>query len=1049
MALYTIKGLTNTNFLLEGEEIVYGGKLGFTTVSGAVPVLCNSYSANSTSIVLNIPDLHLLQDDNSATHLLDSAITFAGSEFSLSVPVSQYAVSSYRDGAVGFRDSTASASLKILEYNVTANTITVSTLSTSNPINNYFGGLPFYVTLNQAINTENFANNSLYVKGSTKKIRSTFNVSSVPGGSYSANVPVKTTSRNQVKVFVDDNPQSSFSWAYDNSNTSISVVLSGAESQISTEIDYYTVPTIEANDKISFSTFANVFSVANVSYDSFDAYYDADLTNAQVYKIKLDKPISANIGGLKVINASSDLVGRVGNLTANSFSIDYDDSYPYKYNLANNRLYYVYQKNKLKTTSARLDEFGKLGSASTGFYLVSATNINRFNRVSSPVNKLLEVSPVKIGRVQDVTITEQIFIDTTGGASITATIEFPPITGADVTHYDIFYSIQSEEDTVASTTRKLTVDNDETATFITTNINNLNRGRTPGSNILRVTVYPKNGSYSGFPYTTSKPLIGKTTPPSGLQNLNIGQQNDILIFSWQFALTEDGFILNLDTKEVEIREYSGFIDTSDSATVDAAWAVSIPVERIPFPNTTFSLPVSKFGNYTYLLRVKDTSDLESETIAASSIEIKRPNNVRLYKAYSEGNPELSFAVQDGLPFPNSNTYAENSFPSLSMSVNDGLVLSDSTHVDNANGSSEGFSFINGSITTENSSLAVYRTQIRDIGVVARGSIRITTEVSIDNPGTTFNSQYSSVYSGISDAQGDSVSVLVDDAFSGIGHVLGFANSNAAAVTYNSFHRTLVSGGILGNVYAIRNPGQFEGDEANTNAYCLVAGVINANAIALGESYSADGTPSGSNNFANLTISGNSYELVNLSQYGDLEGSLTYLGEERSIVQNVFLRYSADNVYYSAEANGVVGLPGHGNTNPFAFSGATNNVESGFRKYVSGELDLRYFQIELEIQNKRPTVSSVILEKFDYEFDIQEKTITKVANVNSVDGVVIDYTYADLVNTPIVVASMLNSSGSYDASISNISNTSCNVQVFETQNGNAVDTESVSLYIRGI
>lgn len=1049
MGKYTIKSLANTFSVLEGEEVVYGGKQGFTTVAGSIPVLCNSFSANNTSIVLSVPDLYLLNDDNSSTHILEKAQEYSGSEFALTVPVSQYAVSTFKDGSVGYKDFAAVASLPITAYNISANTITVSTLSSTNPINNFFTSLPFYITVNQAINTSNFANNTLYIKGSKKVFKNSFNVAGSTASTFNAVVPVYTRGKNQVKVFVDDNPQSTFTWSYSNSNTAIGVALSGIETQISTEISSYTVPAIERGDTIIFSRSSNSYSVQNISYDSSDSFYSPETTNAQVYKIKLDSPISSNVGGLKVINVSTDLVASVGNVTSNSFSLDFDGSYPYQYNLANNKIYYVYQKNKLRTTTARLDEFGKLVGASRGFYLVGATNINRYNRVSPTTYNLIRVDPIKAGRVSSVTITEQIFIDTTGGASITATVLFPPIKGADITHYDILYSIESDESTVAPTVRKITVDNDESLDFITTNISNLNRGRTPGSNILVVTVVPKNGSYSGFEYRTTKPLIGKTTPPRGLENLNIGQQEDYLIFSWSFALTEDGFILDLDTKEVEIREYSGSIDTSNPDTVDAAWAISVPIERIPFPNTTFSLPVSKFGTYTYLLRVKDTSDLESETIVAATIETKRSDTIRLFKAYSEGSPDTSFVVQDGISFPNSNVYAENSFPSVSMSINEGLVLANSTHVDNANGSAEGFSFSSGSLTSQNSDRAVYITQIRDIGVVTRGTIRINTEVSIDNPSTTFNSQYTSIFSGITDDQQDNATVLVDNAFSGIGTVLGFNNANAATLSYNSFHRTLVSGGPLGNVFAIRNPGQFTGDEANTNSYCLIAGVINADSISLGESYYANGYPTGSNNFANVTISGNTYELINFAQYGDLEGTLTYLGEERSIVQNVFIRYATDNVFYTAAANGVVGLPGHGNTNPFAFAGASTNASAGTKKYVSAELDLRYFQIIFDVQNKRPNGSSVLLDKLDYEFDIRKKSVTKTIEVNSVNGVVVDYSYANLIENPVIVASVINATQSFDTSITSISNTQCNVQVFDSQNGNPVDTESVNIYVQGI
>lgn len=1049
MALYRIKDLSNTSFLIEQEEVVYAGKQGFTTVSASIPVLCNSFSSNTTSIVLSIPDLHLLIDDNFSDHILDASSNIFSSDIYVSTPVTQYALSQFKEGSVGYKDSIAIASLKVKNYNIAANTITVDTISTTNPINDYFTSLPFYVTVSQPATTNNFSNNVLYVKGASKKIKKVFDVTNQSSGVYTANIAVKTATSNQIKLFVDDVRQPSFTWTSSNNTTSIGIDLQGVESRIELEVDYYTTPAIEANDVISFSAFSNVFTVSNTSYTTSDNFYDEELTDAQVYKVKLSQPITSNVAGLKIVNASTDLVGKVGNLTSNSFTIDYDDSYPYSYSLANNALYYVYQKNKLKTTKARLDEFGNLKTASPGYYLVGATNINRFNRASSTTYKLLEIAPVKLGKVEYINITEQVFIDTTGGASITATIEFPPIVGADVTHYDIFYYIDSEEETVASTTRKITVDNDETSEFITANINNLNRGRTPGSNILVVTVVPKNGVYSGYALTSSKPLIGKETPPSGLKNFNIGQQGDSIIFSWQFVLTADGYIQDIDTNEVEVREYSGLIDTSDTETVEATWAISVPIERIPFPNTTFTMPVSKFGNYTYLLRVIDTSDLESETIAAASINIQRPSTVRLFKAYSEKDPGVSFITQDGVSFPNSNTHPENTFPSVSMSINDGLVLSDSTHVDNANGSSSGFSFLSGSLSTLNSDRAVYTTQIRDIGVVARGSIRISTEVSIVNPNTTFTSQYSVVQSGITDEPNDSVTVLVDNAFSGIGHILGFSNSNAAVVSYNSFHKTLTSGGALGNVYAIRNPGQVADDLANTNAFCLIAGVINSNAIALGESFHANGYPTGSNNFGNVALSGNSYELINLSQFGDLEGSLTYIGEERSIVQNVFLRYSADNVFYEASANGITGLPGHGNTNPFAFEGASSNAAAGFRKYVSGEIDFRYFQIQYEVLNKKPSVSSVVIDRFDYEVDIVEKNINKTVDVDLAPGVTVDYTYAKLIQTPVIVATMVNSTGGYTPVVENVTNVSCNVKVYDSQSSNLVDTETVNLLIRGI
>lgn len=1046
MAYYSISNVSNTSFLTSGDALVYGGKKGFTTESGTVPVLCNNFSSNVTSIVLTIPDLHLLVDDNLGLNLLEIPSYLGEGTFYITAPISQYAPSSYKEGAVGHTFYDSFSSLEVQSYNIAANTITVGTKSTVNPIDNYFTALPFYVYINQPITTSSFANNSMFISGTSKKIVKKYNVSAATD-TYTAVLPLASRYKEQVSVYLDSIGQEDFTWESNATATSLGVDISTEATELRVELNHYTTPAIEANDFIAFSSSSNTYKISNTSYQSIDGSFDQSLTDSYLYKVILDKSITSNVGSTKVINVSRDLEGRVGNLTSNSFTVDYRDDYPFTHTLANNGIYYVYQKDKVRKIQQKPDELGIVKNIPTGTYLVEASTINRFNRSSEIVPQILNIEPIRLSKVQDITITEDIFIDTTGGASITATVSFPPIVGADVTSYDIVYRVVSDSASIDSTPTTMTIDNDESVSEIKVLINNLKRGRSAGTNTLVVTITPKNGSYGAFPSTATKSLIGKTDLPSGLTNLNVVQQNEDLYFAWQFQQTVDGFILDLDTKEVEIREYPGNINTSSQSEVQAIWPISLIIERIPFPNTFFSIPTSKFGTYTYLLRVRDTSDNESEFIAASTVVVSRPTEVRVFKAYSEHSPSTNFILQDGQEFPNSNVYAENAFPSVSMGINGGLVLSDSTHVDNANGSSQNFTVDNGFITSD-ASLAVYTTQIRDVGSVIKGTIRVSPKITISSTNTTFTTQYEQIVEGVSDVQDNSSNVLVDVAFGGIGHLLGFDNSSAAIVSYNSYHKTLTSGGRLGNIYAIRNTGQFDGDEANTNAYCLIAGVINANAIALGESYYANNNPTGTNAFSNVTIAGNSYQLINLYQYGDPESSVTFLGEERSIVQNVFIRYSSSNVFYEAAANGVSGLPGHGNTNVFAFVGAATNAEASYKKYIVGDLDFRYFQVKVEILNKEPTGTAVSLEELSYEVDIVEKTINKNVEVNSVDGVVVDYSYANLVQTPFVVSSLLNSTDAYSVIVSEVSNNNCNVKVLNNV-GTAVTTENVTVVIRGV
>jgi hypothetical protein len=340
-----------------------------------------------------------------------------------------------------------------------------------------------------------------------------------------------------------------------------------------------------------------------------------------------------------------------------------------------------------------------------------------------------------------------------------------------------------------------------------------------------------------------------------------------------------------------------------------------------------------------------------------------------------------------------------------------------------------------------------------MGRSVRGTVRIAPILAASTPGLTYGTFYNTVVSGVTDFHGSaglspSANVLVDNAFGGIGTILGFNNAQAAAVSYNSFHKTLTSGGALGNIYAIRNTGQFLGDSANSNSYALIAGVINSNAIALGQVYFANGRPSGSNNFGNVAISGNSYALINLQQYGDPEASLTFLGPEKSIIQNIFVRYSTSNVYYSAAANGVVGYPGHGNVNGNTFSGAANNVEFGWKNYVPGSVDFRFFQIKIQLINPEPEITEIILQDFKYEVDTEQKTVRQKIQISSVGGIVFDYAYADFYEIPEISATVVDSATSQFVQAFDITTTSCNIKAFISQDGNPSDNASVSVIAVG-
>jgi hypothetical protein len=1052
MAFYTIR-TSNTSFLSNAESVVYAGKNGFTTGVGIIPMLCNTVSSNSEFIQLTIVGLNTLVDDNFNLNVLEVPSVVGVSNTFIKAPINQYAQSVYEEGSSGYFSRQSNISLEVSSYNIASNTITVFNKSIEGGIvSSLLQSAPFYISLNQTVLANNFNANSLFVTGSYKNISHTANVQGM--SSYEFTLKQEPRSRNDLRVYVDDIRTENFSWS-SSDPTKVTLPSLVDSSQAVVILDKYSVPSIEANDLVSLSTFNNSYTVVSTSYQPASASYDEPLTLARAYKITLDRPISSDVLSYYIINTSQDLEGTVGNITSNSFTIDYEDSYPYTYSLANNGIYYLYQKNKVRYTTAKLDEYGSITGLSPQNYIVEATTINRYNRISSTVRGLLQIDSIKLSKVSSITITERIFIDTTGGASISATIEFPPILGRDVTSYELLYRVVSVSDSTVPEYTRVILNQDTTVDSIRHTVNNLNRGSVAGSNSLDVIVTPLNGDSKGFSTTKVQPLLGKLTNPSGLSDFNVTQQGDSVIYTWQFAQTEDGFILDIDTKEVEIREYPGVVNLADQESINATWSIALVVDRIPFPNTTYTTPIAKYGSYTYLIRVRDTSNNESDKINASVIELGRTVS-RIYKAYNEGSPDTSFAVQDGQSFPNSNTYPELDFPSFSDSLYNGFVYADSTNVDNANGSSIGFSVAEDNpsyLSSTDQPYAEYTTQIRDMGRVIKGAIRIKPIISITSS-ATYNDQYRLIQSGITDPHDTAnlevnTSVLVDNAFGGIGYLLGYNNSNAATVSYNTYAKTLTSGGPSGNVFAIRNPGQFANDFANSNMFAYIAGVISENAIQLGEVFYSNGRSTGGNAFSNITISGNSYELVDLAQFLDTAGTLTYLGPTRDIVQNVYIRYATDNVFYTAAANGVPGFPGHGNTNPNAFVGATDNAALGFKRYVSGDIDFRYVQVKLQYSNKEPSTSSLILESLTYEIDVQEKTFTSVAQVNSVNGAYIDYSFKDFIESPKVTASIYNGGGAYAVNISNVSTLGCNVTVYQSNTGTAVSGFNVSVAAIGI
>ena len=104
--------------------------------------------------------------------------------------------------------------------------------------------------------------------------------------------------------------------------------------------------------------------------------------------------------------------------------------------------------------------------------------------------------------------------------------------------------------------------------------------------------------------------------------------------------------------------------------------------------------------------------------------------------------------------------------------------------------------------------------------------------------TSWNDQHEHITESVTEAT--SAGTLKDSSFGGIGHILGFSNTTPLNFRYDANNETMMSGGTFGNVYAIHMHGNFTNDTSNANVFALIAGTIDADTVALGETFFANG-----------------------------------------------------------------------------------------------------------------------------------------------------------------------------------------------------------------
>lgn len=1033
MAFITIT-TSNVNNITEGAPATITGKNGFTSIAGSIPLLVldtateTDVTANSSNVALMVEHLADVIDDNFNKHVLSVNDGFfsglKGFDY-ISIPLNEKIDSGIPEGFVGYAPITTQYSANIVNVDLATNTIKFeNTVTDGVDIKSKLPSPPFYVRISQIVDSRYSANNKVYLEGSFITNDRVYNVSGA-SGAYSLDLGAPIIDKGFICLYADGIIISPSSFAHTAGSNTVTITLTGNEEQIRAVSKHYTVPSIEPGDNVFFGV-NNTYSIAETSYNPESSMYNAALTANSIYKVELATGLRMNVTSVPIINTSKDIVGLIGNLNtaSNTFTVDYDSSvYPSSFTLANNKIYRVQVPLTYNPISIN-DRIIK--GVDDGINIIRARTINSMGRRSPFVTKTINVRNSILPKVENIVITEELLKDTSQGVTIDIEIGFNHLSGLDVRAYEVSYKLSGEAtDTINYQTvivPALGVDSDGKIRY---RINDIERGRETAINRINTKITPITSTNKyGIPAYKSQDIIGKTAPPENIINLAGGQQGTDVVFIWDYPVNKDGTPTDIDLLEIEIREYIGEVSEDN---FDDYWVIASILSKVPVPANSVKIPLQKFGTYTYLFRTKDTSKNLSTTTKGLSFTTTAPINLSVYKTWSEENPSGNVVAS----FPNDNL-TESNYPSFTTANNGGLSSSITNSVDNANGTSSGWSAVIDLTDLFASGTAYYQTQVRDIGQIVTGRFQVTINGSLGTK-VTFNDFREDKFSGVSNAQLTQGNVLVDFTSNGIGSYL----NNVAAI-YDGNLKTLYSHGISGNVYAIFNEGQFANDASNANTYALIAGVVNANAIALGDTFYANGNATGGNTLPNLVSNAISYTLVNMQQFSDPEATIQFAGQDGTLDINTFIRFSSTDPFYA-----------NSNVNSAVFVTSSTDSE-GWRQGNPTDITCRYFQFKTEFNNKNPNLAEYQLDNYNYILDLENKTYSNYLTISS-NTTAIDYSSRGFANTagnPIITANPVGSS-SLSVVVTDFSFEGANIQVFNTNTGSVVTGVNVFFVAEGI
>jgi len=1008
------------------------GKNGFGSFAGEIRLLCNAFSGvdngdGTSNVRFTIEGLNVVHDVNFNKHVLevnDSSFLGLKGDDQITVPLKEKTEVNSLRNFVAYAPDTVAVAANIVTFDKTADTIDIeNTLSNGTNLIDLLPPAPFYITINQLLDARFYANNSFYVSGTDKlvELENTFSVAT--GAVQYIDLPVRVRDQNFVRLYVDGVEKSAGQFTLNKNSTyrdNVAYTTESSDTTYRVEIDHYTVPAIEVGDNVTTGA-GNVFAVINTSFDPSIAAYNTQLTTNSIFRIELESAPTNNLASVVLTNVSPNPVGILNNISSNTCTFDYDESvYPGNFRLANSGIYDLQVSADYERVFLTEDQI--ITDVPNGITSVKARNINNQKRTSPFVEKNVVINSLPIRKVTGIVVTESLYREQNSGVAVRATLAFDHITDQEVTDYEISYRLDAVDaigendggtDLLSFNTSKVSAAGVESDGKIRFTVSGLNRGETSGTNTIFFRITPLNKSIRGVTTTTSKAILGKTAQPLNVYNFRGAQSTDQISLFWEYERKNDELV-DLDLKEVVIRRIEGTQPTTLANFIAAA-----PFVTVAGAEQRITVPIDRFGTFTYLVRARDTSGNFSEDVAAITLTTVRPKNTDVVAAYNEDDPSTDFT-----DIVNTNS-GEFNFPSFANSNTGGLAYAYTSAVDNANGTSTGFSAIGGSPTDLLADeAATYITQVRDFGQSVTGVVGIEIEGS-QSIQTTWNDQHEQIIESTTETAPNST-VLVDSSFGGIGHIVGFANSSPLNFRYDSNNQTLMSGSQSGNVYAIHLHGNFTNDEANANVFAFIAGSINANAIALGETYWANGESTGGNTMANLAVAGTSYYLVDLKQYSDFGNAETFEGDIGKLTTQTFIRTSDETSVFFA----------NGNVDVTKFTGY--EVNDGYIPYEAGSRTFRHFQLKFIVNNLEPDQYDFTIDKFRYTI---EKERSQFSAVVTYDGSPksVDYSSEGFNFTPNVSFQVINAASAQTAVVPTISETGLTFTLWDNEAGAQVPT----------